>query len=452
METKIINMKHQWQRWSAICGILLLLCGMVMAAEPSAEKGKHLFILSGQSNMREPLPGSFTESVSQVFGKDNVLVVTYGKPSQPIRQWYKLWAAPAAPADSKPIDTSSNGQLYDQLLQIVKNKIKGEKIASVTFVWMQGEADAEGGWGSVYEQSFYGILDQFKKDLDLQKINFVIGRINDYWLPSKGIVDGDIVRATEVKIGEANENGAWVDTDDLNKGVNPWGGFELDSGHFPPAGYRVLGQRFARKACQIIDPQLKLDEQFFDAVFFDSTVNIKTHAAVSKAITGSKPDEKYTDEKSGLTSLVDGKYGATDQPDKQWLGFASTPDGVEFVIDLGQSQDVSGVAISILVDPVLGAIIPKQTTIFVSNDSATFEDVPGKSFKVGHSAHVRRQKPVELKRQPLLILAETNKANGRYIKVKLVTESPWLFVDEIVVNPIPKTRPFPVEVEHPRSK
>ena len=449
MEKKTINTKTQWQLWSAICGMLLLLCGTVMAAEPSAEKGKHLFILSGQSNMREPLPRAFTESVSQVFGKDNVLVVTNGKPSQPIRAWYKLWAAPA---DSKPIDTSANGRLYDQLLKMVQSKITGKKIDSVTFVWMQGEADAEGGWASVYEQSFYGILDQFKKDLDLQKINFVIGRINDYWLPSNGIVDGDIVRAMEVKVGEAHENGAWVDTDDLNKGVNPWGGFELDSGHFPPAGYRVLGQRFARKACKIIDPQLKLDEQFFDAVFFDSTANIKTHSAVNKVITGTTPDAKYADEKSGLTSLADGKYGATDQPDKQWLGFASTPDGVEFVIDLGEAQDVSSIAASILVDPALGAIIPKQTTYIVSNDSAKFEDASGKSFKVGHSVHVRRQKPVELKRRPLLVLAETNKANGRYIKIKLVTESPWLFVDEIVVNPVPKTKPFPVEVEHPRSK
>lgn len=146
----------------AICGMLLLLCGTVMAAEESSATGKHLFILSGQSNMREPLPGAFTEAVSQVFGKDNVLVVTYGIPSQPIRAWYKLWAAPAAPADSKPIDTSKNGQLYDQLLKMVQSKITGKKITSVTFVWMQGEADAQGGWGGVYEQSFYGILDQFK--------------------------------------------------------------------------------------------------------------------------------------------------------------------------------------------------------------------------------------------------------------------------------------------------
>lgn len=125
---------------------------------------------------------------------------------------------------------------------------------------------------------------------------------------------------------------------------------------------------------------------------------------------------------------------------------------MEFVIDLGEAQDVSSIAASVLVDPALGAIIPKQTTYIVSNDSAKFEDASGKSFKVCHSVHVRRQKPVELKRRPLLVLAETNKANGRYIKIKLVTESPWLFFDEIVVNPVPKTKPFPVEVEHPRSK
>jgi len=52
---------------------------------PPAQPGRHLFILSGQSNMRSPLPDTFEAVVSKVFGKDHVTVATFSVPSQPIR-------------------------------------------------------------------------------------------------------------------------------------------------------------------------------------------------------------------------------------------------------------------------------------------------------------------------------------------------------------------------------
>ena len=442
-------MRKRWQLVGAICGVAIFICGTVMAAEAPAGKGKHVFILSGQSNMREPLPGAFTESVAQVFGKDNVIVAMVAAPSQPIKQWYKLWAPPADPKSVEAVDKGANGQLYDKLLTSVKKKISGQKLASVTFIWMQGEADAGSGWGSVYEKSFYGILDQFKKDLDLRTINFVVGRINDCWLSGKGTVDGDVVRGVQVKMGEAHEYGDWVDTDDLNTGVNPWRIFEIDGGHFPPAAYRVLGQRFARKACKIIDPQIKLDDRCFDAVFYDSTENIKTHAAVNKVITGTKPDPKHADAKSGLATLVDGKYGSIDKPDTQWLGFVPAPDGVEFVIDLGKSEDVSGVAANILVDPAVGAAIPKKVTIVVSKDGTKFEDGGSKSFHFNYKAPKPGKGDSELKRRPVLLFAESAGASGQYIKIKIITDDSRLFVDEIIVNPVAKKHPFPVEASRP---
>jgi len=59
-----------------------------LAAERTLTKdGKQLFILSGQSNMLQPLPESFSDAVSRAFGKDNVLVATVSRPSQPIKGW-----------------------------------------------------------------------------------------------------------------------------------------------------------------------------------------------------------------------------------------------------------------------------------------------------------------------------------------------------------------------------
>ena len=74
--------------------IILVLLSLTSLAEEFQKDGKHLFILSGQSNMRNPLPKTFNEIVAKVFGKDKVIVVTVAKPSQPIKSWYKKWTPP----------------------------------------------------------------------------------------------------------------------------------------------------------------------------------------------------------------------------------------------------------------------------------------------------------------------------------------------------------------------
>ncbi|MCE2960489.1 MAG: hypothetical protein ACK46A_14715 [Akkermansiaceae bacterium] len=73
---------------------ILLLATLVttLIHQAYAEEGQHLFVLSGQSNMTPSLSASFAESVEKVFGKDKVIVVRVGWPSQPIKMWYKAWA------------------------------------------------------------------------------------------------------------------------------------------------------------------------------------------------------------------------------------------------------------------------------------------------------------------------------------------------------------------------
>lgn len=170
--------------------IVLAFSAMFTAAAAGPETGKHLFILSGQSNMRSPLPESFKSAVEQVLGKDKVIMVVRAKPSQPIKQWYKNWTlsdngAPANP-DGKTASVPDGG-IYDALIKDVERAINAQKLASVTSIWMQGEADAESGWGGDYEKSYFGVLDQFKGDLKLKEINYELGRINDFWLTSKGV-------------------------------------------------------------------------------------------------------------------------------------------------------------------------------------------------------------------------------------------------------------------------
>ena len=311
---------------------------------------------------------------------------------------------------------------------------------------MQGEADAGSGWASVYEKSFLGLLDQIKTDLKIKKINFVIGRINDYWLPEYGTVDGEVMRKLQVKIGEEHENGDWVNTDDLNTGINPWGIFEVDGGHFPDAAYHVMGQRFARKACKLINPDITLDPKVFTEQYIASASQISSHLALGKPVSGSTPDAKHKGSDAGLSDLVDGKYGSADQHDKAWLGFAPTEKGIEFLIDLGESQLVTGIAANILFNPNASAHFPENMLIEISEDGKNFSSFSRRgAYRFFYDKKQAQMMTKNLKPQPFLIHADFTIKNARikdkkarYIKVTVKSGTSWFFIDEIVVNPVMK--------------
>lgn len=218
------------------CAIILT---MLIPATVLAE-GKHLFILSGQSNMAGLDPkASFTPAVEAAFGKDNVTVVKNALSGAPIRSWVQDYQFP----DKREIDEKEKknmGRKYADLLQAVQASIQGSTYDSVTFVWMQGERDAKEQLADVYARSFQAILDQLKKDLKLKDINFVIGRISDFDMQNKNYPHWTRIREIQIKLAEGNPRGAWVDTDDLNGDNNGL--------HYNKAGYATLGQRFAEKA------------------------------------------------------------------------------------------------------------------------------------------------------------------------------------------------------------
>jgi len=206
---------------------------------------KHLFILSGQSNMAGLDPKvSFIPAVEKEFGKENVIVVKSAQGGQPIRRWYKDWK------DASGKAPESTGDLYDKMMGVVNPAIKDQKLATVTFVWMQGERDAKENHGEVYAASFKGLLEQLKKDLKIESINFVIGRISDFDMQNKKYPHWTMVRDAQVKVAEDDPRGEWVDTDDLNNKTK--GGKQYDDLHCTPEGYKTMGQRFADKAIALI--------------------------------------------------------------------------------------------------------------------------------------------------------------------------------------------------------
>ena len=224
-----------------------LASSLVSLSSLQAEEGKQLFILSGQSNMAGLKPQeSFTPTVEKAFGKENVIVVFDAKGGQPIRRWFKDWVPEGGEMPK------GNGDLYEVLMKKVNAATKDEKIASVTFLWMQGERDARESHGEVYEASLNGLIAQVAEDLKCDRVNVVIGRLSDYGTGNKGAGEWEMERKAQVKVAEDAEFGAWVDTDDLNDGLNRGGKQISNDLHYSAEGYVTFGQRLADAAIGLI--------------------------------------------------------------------------------------------------------------------------------------------------------------------------------------------------------
>lgn len=219
--------------------LISLLTAALAAPAGRSQDGKHLFILSGQSNMARLDPSrSFIPAVTEEFGGSEVIVVKDAEGGQPIRRWYKRWRSAAG--DTSP----SAGDLYDRLMRKVNAAVDTSAIQTVTFVWMQGERDAREQHGTVYAASLHGLLAQLRSDLGRSDINIVIGRLSDFDITNERYPHWTMVRRAHVQVAASSPRIRWVNTDDLN-GVN-------DALHYTKRGYEILGQRFAEAAIELV--------------------------------------------------------------------------------------------------------------------------------------------------------------------------------------------------------
>ena len=227
--------------------VMTLFSSISVPCSFGSELGKHLFILSGQSNMEGLDPTiSFIPMVEHAFGNAHVIVVKDAQGAQPIRRWYKKWKPAHADAPK------ALGDLYDRLLAKVRLAIKDTVIKSVTLVWMQGERDAKEQHGDVYADSLKGLIHQLRGDLGRADANVVIGRLSDFDMNNKKFAHWTMVRNAQIAVADSIPRVAWVNTDDLNDGKNQKGQIIQNDLHYSVEGYKILGQRFANKAIQLI--------------------------------------------------------------------------------------------------------------------------------------------------------------------------------------------------------
>jgi hypothetical protein len=209
-------------------------------------QGKHLFILSGQSNMARLRPEiSFIPTVQEAFGKSNVIVVKDAQGGRPIRQWYRDWKPAQGPAPEQ------TGQLYDRLMAKVEPAIAQRPISTVTFVWMQGEKDAKEAHGDVYKAALLGLIRQLQADLGRENVHVVIGRLSDFDMDNQRYPHWTKIRKVQEELCREQPGWAMVDTDDLN---GPENGL-----HYTDQGYETFGHRLAQAAIHLIgsDPRAR---------------------------------------------------------------------------------------------------------------------------------------------------------------------------------------------------
>jgi hypothetical protein len=194
---------------------------------PAPVRGKktHLFLLSGQSNMKNLDPDvSFTPALLKAFPDAEVIVTKVAYGGRSIARWVP------------------RGKIYKELLEQARKDVAGKDIATVTFIWMQGEKDhQEDATTKSYEANLKALYEQLTEDLNRNDINWVIGRLSDARL---GTPNWDRIREIQVAAAEASPRAAWIDTDDLNGPGN--------AVHCPPEGYEQMGLRFAERAIILI--------------------------------------------------------------------------------------------------------------------------------------------------------------------------------------------------------
>ena len=226
--------------------LLSYLSAVILASSFATAGERHLFILSGQSNMAGLKPeAAFLPELEKLLPDDDIQHVKFAKGGQPIRKWVPTWDKIAAKSDLAP--RKDPGAFYAQVVKLAKANTAKGKPKTITFFWMQGERDGKEKLSAAYEESMKTLIASLRKDLETPEMAFVIGRLSDYSTAEHW----DGVRAAQVKVANDDPHGAWVDTDDTNNKEKK--GKMTNDLHYTKAGYDLFGRRLARQAVLMIE-------------------------------------------------------------------------------------------------------------------------------------------------------------------------------------------------------
>ena len=201
----------------------------------------------------DPETGFMTEAKKQ-FKDEKVVYIKVAKGGQPICRWLEEWQdiAKKNGLDERGIKRIHKGgkvEFYQPILDQYKEMVKKHpKFKSVTFCWMQGERDANGGGQPAYKDALKLLITKLRRDLERPDMNIVIGRLSDAGQKKES---WGAMRKIQMEIVNEDPSGAWVDCDDLNDKMKD--GKMQNAVHYNrPEGYITLGRRFARQGHALV--------------------------------------------------------------------------------------------------------------------------------------------------------------------------------------------------------
>lgn len=157
---------------------LLLVCTAAVAAMAEGDKGVHLLVYSGQSNMVGLPDKSATALVAAAFLGQEIIPVKVASGGKPILPW--VVPREGSAESKKKHGKFQAGHFYLELMKAVRAAMGEKKPTTITFLWMQGERDGKSGTApEVYGENLKTVVQQLREDLDFEDINVVVGRIND---------------------------------------------------------------------------------------------------------------------------------------------------------------------------------------------------------------------------------------------------------------------------------
>lgn len=235
---------------------LALVISLAAAAVASASRPVHLFILSGQSNMEGMIPkNGFEPEAAKLFPNADVAYIKFARGGKPIRCWVAEWDDIAKKHGLDPVvirardkEEMKGTPYYQPILDEFTKLLKSHpQPTSVTFCWMQGEADAGQKLHAAYSDALQQLIVNLRRDLKQPKMYFVVGRLSD----CRTNAEWETVRRAQVALAKAGPGGAWVDCDDLNDKEKD--GKKFNDLHYTKEGYELLGRRFVRQAKALIE-------------------------------------------------------------------------------------------------------------------------------------------------------------------------------------------------------
>ena len=196
----------------------------------------------------------FLPEANKLFKGDQVVYIKVAKGGQPICRWLEEWTdiAEEKGLDAKHISRihrDGKVEFYQPILDQYQEMLKKHpKLTSVTFCWMQGERDANGGGQPAYKDALKLLITKLRRDLDRPDMNIVIGRLSDAGQQKES---WGAMRKIQMEIVNEDPSGAWVDVDDLNNREKD--GKVINAVHYNrPEGYITLGRRFVRQGYALI--------------------------------------------------------------------------------------------------------------------------------------------------------------------------------------------------------